>query len=412
MKVKEITPSKEFTQQLGESVVKSFNLMLYKPHYSKVRTYCCRCGKESLISKEKFKQIQYSKMCPDCNRQMYVVEECKSGIKWLCSNVIVRKNGFWVEAKIEFGKPVKAEAFHSTYIDTKKVYVKNIRLSGMMCGQSIKKLNKEWYPNLWDKWKESRSYNYERLSIYHEKLCKEVIPTKKQYLNNYASFITKSNQIKLVQDNTFNPAQLKAIKIFDLKKPEEVYKYRVWIKKNEWTLSEATSPKDETYNVYTLHYLWKNKISFSDYKDYAKLCREIGRKPDKPKDFWLWHDRLAAVKEAKSNAKYQSGVKKQYKKLSKYNIAKSNYEIKTFESVEDICTVSKYLHNCMSRLYIEPFSKGKTELWCMYVDGKPTLAIEVNKGRLIQCRTDKNGTPTLDQKKTVNKWLKERCAVC
>ena len=390
-------------QEMGECVLSAKRVFLYKKLKKGARVYCSHCQRNEIVTEEQYKQIRYSKVCPWCMREYSRIQECNS--HELAIDFVEHQNyGYKVFAKFSWRYGIKVNT-ELVAIFGQKTYVRNIYLAGCGYPVKIKSMYKEWHKERMGKWRETKSpnYYYQMCTLQWYRETKKVIHTKKEYLFNNYGYVIKSNQRKMIADNLFNEDQIQAIVMFNLKNPDDVYKYRAYIKANRYSLR-----KEEFYNESTLNYLWKNKIELSDYNDYASLCREMKRKLDKPKDFKLWHDRLVALKEIKQNKKYERGIRKQYKKLSIHNMETDSYTISTFRNCAEIIEVSKCLHNCMSRMYLDRFAKGETELWHLDVDGKPFLAIEVNDGKLIQCRADHNENPPKKYSRYVKDWLRNR----
>lgn len=395
------SPIIEDKQSLVNQVVRLCLPFLYKKIKTKVKIFCPNCGTYKTISSETFKQVKYSRICPNCftNFNRLVDADRNTYSNHLVEYIAIDKvDGVQVRVNYQFNKKPKLnEIKHVFHTENGKDYIKDIYMVGMGYPMHIKPIEckYDYIPN--HEWKRTKgSYRYYFWSNYNT-----VIKTKKEYLENEASFIGKSNQKKLCIDNLFNEQQIVAIKMFDLKRADEVYKYRTWINSN----IDARNVGTETYNYYLLKYLYKNKISLNLYKDYESMCKKLNRKIDKPKDFKLWHDRLQMMIEIQKNPKYVTKIEKRYKKLSKNNYQKKNIEIKAFETYEEIINISHMLHNCMSRLYVEPYCKGKSDLYHLDVDGIPTLAIEVCDKKLKQCYGNHNSEPPKELKKIVKKWI-------
>ena len=373
-------------------------------HYQKqkkgIKVYCPVCNEYHKYTDNEFKQIRYTKMCPKCFQEFDKLTQATDEIKHCYNYATPKDNGYQVLFKYKFGKLPYDFNIKLVYKELEgKGYVKGIYIAGQGYYAQLRPVGtyQRWKTNEWRR-VYSNSYSWRFFNAYRRKPI-----TKKEYLEKHAYFVKKSNQKEMMMKNNFNIPQLKAIVMFNLKTPEEVYRNRVWISENESNLNNY-----EMYpSVATLDYLHKNKISMNDYRDYEDLCRKLKRKVDRPKDFWLWHDRLTQMVEVKKNVKFQKGINKVWKKLSERTYQKKDITIKAFESVEEISKVATTLHNCMSRLYVEPYSQGKTELYYLSVDNKPMVAIEIKKGKLIQCRADHNNEPPIEYTRMVKKFVRE-----
>lgn len=388
----------DLTKKLG-LVVMSYQKTIY---HRDGRIYCTMCNQRKDVTDKEYKQIKYSKMCPMCYNELNKVKEYTEPVQYL-DYVNEGDKGYEVRAAFSFDHTEFSRKHVVTFMSGYKL-VKDVYISGMSYTARIRPMNPLWHGSKMGKWRKTKAmtYDYVMLSANH---MTDVL-SKKEWLNNNAAFITKSNQKKLIMDNLFSSEQITAISVFDLKRAEDVYRYRGWIRKNLPRWAHTTS--DFNLNVTHLRYLSKNKIKLTDYLDYGRACKDINRKLDKPKDFMLWHDRIVQMREEKRNEKYVEGIKEQFKKLERFELKTKKYEIRTFSDYDQIRIVSQSLHNCMSRLYVERFSEGRDELWHLDVDGKPVVAIEVRDGELVQCRGDYNMDPPANLTRAVKKWLKGR----
>lgn len=383
--------------------------MQYKKIKNSYTVYCSCCDKYVKLDERKFKQVKYSGMCPSCFRPntLHDYEKGSSSEYRHCYEFIrYRNEGFMVEIYWKFGKPIKkSEVTKVLKFEGNNKYVRYIYLAGM--GWNVR-VRPWWYSGYRSKesnenWRKVTSYNYDYGFIdIQEGYGYE---NKKEFLEKTCGFITKSNQKKLAIDNLFNIDQLKAMVEFDIKDAEDIYKARKYIRENANHIDTNCN-----HNVYLLRYLIKNKITLDQYKDYEQICLTLNKKPDKPKDFALWHDRLSAQIEAQKNKKYQKGIKKQYNKLKNKTFVNEEIVIKPFECFEEMSFVSKHLHNCLSRLYVKPYANGSTELYYMMVNDKPIIAIEITGKKLMQCYADHNSLPSKKDKAIINKWMRKAFA--
>lgn len=389
-------------EQMEKTVLLYQKELLYWKKKKSIKCYCTQCFRRWKATENEFKQIKYAKICPQCFNEIYKIKE---GNQTYSDNVIIGKGvaiyGYWVDVKVnEYSNKAKFTYTYRNSVKDKRPNVRLLKVKGL-CYQGLRLAHKEWGENV--EWrKASHERVYENRSLRLQKQFSWIDRTKKQYLEMHGSNIVKSNQKKIAIDNLLNEAQIKAMILFNINDVKLLYKYRGYIDRSEWHMEET-----ERYTPTTLIYLSKNKIRLSDYNDYANMCKELNRKLDRPKDFKLWHDRLNEMVEVKENEKLNKGIIKQFKKLAKYEKKINSIEVHTFKDYEEINEVAKTLHNCMARMYAEPYSKGKTELYYATKNGKIVIAIEVNKGRLIQVRANNNSDPSAYDKKIINKWFKE-----
>ena len=391
-------------EQLTKTVLLYQRELLYWKKKRSIKCYCTQCFRRFKTTEQEFKQIKYAKICPQCFKDIYKIKE---GNDFYTDNVVIDKGrnvyGYWVAVIVNEYKTTS----HYTYTYRngemdKKPLVRLIKPKGMGYYQGLRLAREEWGENL-DWRKASNDMVYENRSLTLQKQYSWIDRTKKQYLENFGNFIVKSNQKKIAIDNLLNHSQMKAMVYFNINDVRLLYKYRGYIKRFEYHIDRY----EERFTPATLMYLSKNKISLTDYVDYANMCEKLNRKIDRPKDFKLWHDRLNEIVEVKENAKLNKGIAKQFKKLAKYEKKLNSIEVHTFKDYEEINEVAKTLHNCMARMYAEPYSKGKTELYYATKNGKIAIAIEVHNNKLIQVRADENEDPSAYDKKIINKWFRE-----
>lgn len=393
---------KDQVEALKSSVAYGNKYLFIKPLKTKAKAYCSCCNKRFDMDMKTYKQVKGSHLCPMCFNEMHIRKPTtvESKTEHCVFKINEKYYGYYVWYSISING-IKLKYEQTLFGDPSKsniyLYVRNIMAS---MGYQLSYQYKSWHPDRYNKWRKGKATSYLSRSI-RVKETWWTERTKKEYLENHAFFVQKSNQKKIAIDNLINAEQITAMVMFNVNNPEDLYRNRKYIQDN-WRSLE----KQERFTTATLDYLRKNKIRLDLYKDYANACQKIGRKVDRPKDFELWHDRITELVEIKDNAKLNKGISKQYKKLSRYN-KNGAYTIKAIESFEEVYKVAKQLHNCMARLYAEPYSKGKTELYYAIKDEKPVIAIEVNNNKLTQVYLDHNQQPTKTQKNYVQKWFKE-----
>lgn len=371
--------------------------------------YCPNCQDYTKYPEDKFKEIKYSKCCPKCRCESIVKEYKKPLTIFGFSFYETYKgsNGYEVDVTFRFKKEFSVKTKHVYKEENGKKYVKELWL-----GMGYTSAKPCWvYGDVWPRNKKWHQITSERW-LYDFMICDDAyIPkTKKQILSEYERLNLKSNQVKLILDHPFNSRQIRGIKMFDLKNSADVYKNRAYLERQFKYSGGYIKDSDKyRFNVSTLVYLRKNDIGLSLYKDYVDMCKKLDRKPDKPKDFQLWHDRLTVMVHVAETKDLAKNIKKRYEELKENNYHRKNIDIKAFSTKKEIQHVSKCLHNCMSRLYMKDYASGETDLYHLDVDGIPVLAIEINEGKLTQCYGDKNSTPPKNLKNIVERWSNNIC---
>lgn len=396
-------------ESMALNALNSMNFM-FKKVRNKYKLFCPNCNDYTLYSENDFKKIKKSCVCPKCRIERDGLIDCnKYGDKLITWDFVTfGAYGYEVDCNYKWNK--EPNFFIKKVFKNKngRYWVRGIYTTGYWNG-SVKPYfcyhnqnehrKNEWHITNCIQYRElfaGRTFEYYKQS------------TKKNVLEKYKNLNLKSNQIKMILDNPVSEAQIYAIKLYDFKRIEDVYRYKKTIDSNKYSIIEAVRD-NLAFNTSTIEYLRKNKIQVNDYVDYAQACQKINRKLDKPKDFKLWHDRITQLAQVSKNKQYSKGCKQQWKRLKKNIYQNKEITIKPFEDIEEIVYVSMALHNCMSRMYIDKYANNKTELYHLDINGIPTLAIEVNKGKLIQCRADHNADPDPRLKRIVKRWQASLC---
>lgn len=384
---------------------------VYKKVRNKYKLFCPNCNDYTLYTNEELDHIKKSCVCPKCREERYsVIDNSVYNNKSTKVWNFVRFGAYGYEIDCDWKWNTEPKFFiKKVFKNLKgKYWIRGIYTTGYWNG-SVKPYY--CYSN----------QNEHRKNDWHITTCQDYRgtfekefkfykpKTKKENLDKYAHLNLKSNQIKMILDYPVSKAQIYAIKLYDFKNIEDVYKYRKFIDQSKYSIIDTVEHNNETFNITTIQYLRKNKINVSDYVDYAKACKQVNRKVDKPKDFKLWHDRITQLVEVSKNEKYRKGCEKQWKRLKKNIYQKKDITIRPFEDIEEIVYVSTALHNCMSRMYLDKYALNKTELYHLDINGVPTLAIEIKDNKLIQCRADNNANPSPELKKIVKKWQMALC---
>ena len=353
--------------------------------------WCDRCQRYEPVDQLTRQDVEASYVCPMCFREAYGLKKQR---RVDCHNYFRLEDSYGYEVKWhwEAGKIMVDGAYQVAYWDGDE-YVRDIVIGmGYGLGHYWDKERTGWryvrpgwyschkyYGYFWDA--DSTDEDPEAVA------WEQMVYSKRSYYESITTtnaITLKSDQRKFISQGLYSLKQLRFIQVFDLHSRKQVRKYRGYINKF------VCRPDDDKrgWNVYTLDYLWRNKIPLHDFRDYENMCKQLGRKPDKPKDFQHWHDEVAKMVEIKKNKKVSLQIAKRAKKLPSFE--KKNATIKPIGSFEELTNVSKTLHNCI-RTYAARYAEGMTDLFCLIVGGKLVGAIEVRDKRLIQARADHNG---------------------
>lgn len=391
-------PTIQEQKDMARAILYTEGKMRYKRLKSgKYKVSCCRCGETYTVKDEDFKLIHASKICSHCNNEILKFTTIESEVLWKW--IIKGNNGFFMKIRDELGHKPKILICEQVLADDgNAIYRRNV-VRNMY---SLNRCDTQG-------WKKVRYTDYTSYFYKYEYMDRNYKPiTKKELYESYFmdKLDLKSNQKKLIMDNLYNREQIKFIKMFNLKKAQDLYKYRAYISRNERDIWAINDENIIELNEYYLHYLWKNKIKLLDFVDYIEQCEILKVKLDKPKDFNERHDayshRIAWLEDQEKNKRIQ----RRYKQYEKYSYKSKEIEIKPFKSVKEIIDCGERLHNCIAR-YASNYAAGNTKIFYLTEKGKLKAAIEVKKGRLIQARIKNNEWCTRKQMIHINRWLKK-----
>lgn len=373
--------------------------LVYKKLKDRYRIYCMNCQRYEYVSKEQFKQIQASHICPMCFQE---VKPSRMENHYMWRYISDENfNGYAVNLEFRFGKkPIVdiIEVMH--YLGGETIETRYIQNS--MTSLSFDSSKKDWKirknkatPYLW------RFYTIHKM---------KTISSKKEYIytalfdrgttNEDADRIVKSNQKKIFMDNLMNGKQMEFVIAFDLKSYDEVYRYRTYMKDNNADVGRIL-------NVHYLDYLCRNRIKLRDFYDYMDQCNLLGYKLDKPKDFQNRHYHYSETIEQKKNKANEDAIKRRYKDLLEKAYGSGSISIAPFGSGKEIRLCAKMLHNCIASIYLPKYARKETDLYHLDVEGKMTVAIEVCRGKLVQARTDRNKECPDNLMRHIRKWCKK-----
>lgn len=346
--------------------------------------WCDQCQQWHPIDKQTRQYVIDSHICPWCFRKAdNMRHSCNIDTHLLI--MLEDTYGYWVNWQLHNGVLKIKSAYQVAYWSETTEYVRNI--IGTMSGGIA------W----WEKshWRRSRTNWGSGYWRYHNDFIHEAywndpddpweyaVSSKREYYELVANTIElKSDQKKFITKGLYEENQLEFIRAFDLHDAQTVHKYTKYMKKH------YCRPEYGGWNVHTLDYLYRNNIPLHDYYDYCNMCRILGRKPDKPTDFWHWHNQVQEAVQIKKNKAVSLLIAKRSEELPSYEQKQTH--IKPIASYEELMDVSKTLHNCI-RTYAERYADGRTDLFCMTIGDKIVGALEIRKKELIQARADHNG---------------------
>lgn len=369
-----------------------YNKLPYKKYAKgQYELYCPYCQTYHRITSEELKNIREKKRCPNCLERFASTtrDDNFKGIVY----VYIGGYGYKFVSEWKFGEPIKliryeqiAAFFGHTYIKT-GYYLGNF---GRGIYYDEAKTKSDYY-----NYRRSDSPNYLcNMYKYHD--CQWIYyyggdrKAKKIMLETYASFITKSNQKKILMDYCVPPYCFPFIKLFDLNSAEDIFKYKSYMKSNDMEADEILERNQYQFNKYYLDYLYRNGIRLHDYISYAEKLKAMGMKLDKPSDFKMRDEIVSDMYDKYKAENLNKLIAKRYESLPKYEL--ENIKILPFKDKDEMVTCGKVLHNCIGRMYVESYAESKTDVYHLDVDDKMTIAIEIAKGKLQQARSDNNGS--------------------
>lgn len=377
--------------------------LVYKKLKNRYRIFCMKCQRYEYVSKQEFKQIQASHICPMCYQEVKLSRVLEHQMYYYIMDDDL--DGFRILIDFKFGCKPKIYTDWVFRYDNEVARARYIRCN---MGYSFT-FDPAQYE--WKKKRNAQSYFYRFYSIkdatrYESK--KEYI-YKALFNRGHRSIdidkIIKSNQKKIIQDNLLNGQQMEYIIAFDLKSYDDVYKYRRYINQNNYV--DIRKP----LNIYYLDYLYRNNIILRDFYDYMNQCKELGFKLDKPKDFKHRHFVLSELLIQKRDAEDEKKCSRRYKALIKKMYSDGTVEIKAFKTSKEIIDCGKKLHNCIGT-YVSRYARRETDLFYLTSNNKIKIAIEVKRKKLIQARADHNEDCPAKYMKHIRKWCKLNDYVC
>lgn len=393
-------PTPEQVERMGRILLMAYNnKLIVKETEDGYLAYHSRCNKMRKIPKQVIGQVRKAHICPFC---FSPITSVTTNTKDTHSDFVkIESNdheifGYYVMYDFELGKPLWVDIEQTYYACGNEAYYRYMGLDMFAHYITLRSDRNDWrYRPRYrgNPCSGTYYYGYEydtyadkmwTLGYSEEKLVNECLENKRKYLENVASYIEKSNQRKLVIDNLFNEDQMRFIKAFDLKTPDEVYRNNAYIKKNSSHIIDLFR-YNITLNVFYLDYLRKNKIDLGNYFKYLNDLKELGFKYDKPTDFEDRKQRVEEmVKQARDKQLDEKCIKR-YESLPKYS--KDDISIQPFKSAEEIRRCGKELHNCIGG-YVRKYAEGNANLFHLDLKGKMKVAIEIRDLKLAQAMVD------------------------
>lgn len=387
------SPTEKQIKHMGEIAFASrCKKLIYKKVDTGYLAYHPYCNRKGTIDENTLKQTRRTHLCPFCfsNIDSTTKETHHNGYNFVEIEKGKESFGYYVEYEFELGKEMYSDCDQVLYASGNDCYHRYIKLSIFANSLSFR-------PDLFD-WKYSKrsnfsSYTYSTRFSYEQNMLsyeynrkRDTFSSKKEYLEENAPFITKSNQKKLVMDNLFSPNEMKLIKVFDLKKFDEVIGHSKFIKENEWHFHEYLRDGIEL-NKYYLDYLERNNISMGTYYAYMNTTKQLGFKLDKPTDFKYRYNKVLEMAEQKKDEALEEKIAKRYEELPKYEC--ENVTISPFKNAKEIRDCGKKLHNCIGG-YVKNYAEKNKDIYHLDLDGALTIAIEITNNDLKQAYSDSN----------------------
>lgn len=362
--------------------------------------YCSRCGQHFDLTDEQMAQTREAGLCFHCAHPVHIVQKRVTknpqyGWAWLAlCNEKGAMNGYHVLWKDEEDNIEIVNTTHVLHYVDGKGYLYGI-VKNM--GYSISRTESRDY------WRKERASYNAYINYFHivEDNLTQMTQGKKEFYESL-NLKLKSNQATFVKKGIYNEKQLSYIQRFDLNYPEELHKYKDYIRMHR-VIEEDTLPK---LSVNTLDYLVRNNFSAGEYFDYMRACRTLGIKWERPKDLCSKHNELLKLIDIRKNEVYAQNVKNRHEQLVKNEWKKGTMAIHVFHDIKEMQKVADQLKNCIAKLYVKPYSDKTTDVYYGTTDDNITFALEIANGKLKQLRGACNLPVNNDVTKFVGEWCR------
>lgn len=154
----------------------------------------------------------------------------------------------------------------------------------------------------------------------------------------------------------------------------------------------------------------------TDYEDYIKACEELHYNLEdtmylKPNNFTTMHDNTMKILQELRDQKKAVNIKKQLKKVKKFEFANQTLQIITPENSAAITEEGKNLHHCVGT-YLDRVAEGRSIIMFirkLTAPNKSYYTIEINPKDLtvVQCRGNHNANTTKEVDRFINEWNKK-----
>lgn len=373
----------------------TINKIMYKKVEGGYQVLCTNCGAKEIMPFKKLKMVRNAGVCWKCGRERETTTKTFGTISKFISSPKNSGDVFYVTIMYDWEKILDWNVDHVIHYDNNGTYVR--------------KLTKFMYAQVYcperDYWRKTKAY-YGDYYFGNAEILDETYTLKKHYIEAEALLgAFKSNQKEFICKGVYNIEQLRYINFFDINCPEDIENNNSYIKKNP---STSLIHQDFKLNKYYLDYLKREKIPLADFMDYARACRYQNIKIGKPKkeNFWKEHDDMTMQREILKKAKFEDGVEKRRIELKELEFEKDGIAIKVFDNVAQIVSTGKRLHNCIGT-YCEKYAEQKTNIFYGTVEGELAFALEVADKKVIQARSDHNGTVPSNVKKVIRDWCNQ-----
>lgn len=152
------------------------------------------------------------------------------------------------------------------------------------------------------------------------------------------------------------------------------------------------------------------------YRDYLRECEQLhfdlhDREILFPKDLVAAHDRTMKQIAFEKNKADQEKFQKAVEKLEKFAWSEGDFFIRPAREQMELTAEGKALHHCVGG-YIKRMAEGETAIFFLRKvsePDKPFYTLELQKKRVIQCRTEHNASydRNTDVKKFVDMWIEK-----
>lgn len=152
------------------------------------------------------------------------------------------------------------------------------------------------------------------------------------------------------------------------------------------------------------------------YRDYLRECEQLhfdlhDREILFPKDLVAAHDRTMEQVEFEKNKADQEKFQKAVEKLEKFAWSEGEFFIRPAREQMELTAEGKDLHHCVGG-YIRDMAEGETAIFFLRKANepdKPFYTLELQKKRVIQCRTEHNASYDRkpDVKNFVDMWMEK-----